>query len=133
MEEYARAKAILFEGLSPSAHAILNLEDPWSSFMRSRTHANVMTYGLGAEPTCAPSVRRMDIDGMAFDLLSPFGQVDVTSRFMGRHNLENLLAAASAALATGVSLGAIKGGIEALRPRAGPSRAGAIAARTSAC
>src|SRR5262245_1766367 len=115
MEDYARAKAMLFEGLAPEAHAILNLDDPWSAFMRDRTRAQVVTYGLGAGADVRARVRRMAIDGMAFDLLSPFGQIDGACRFMGRHSPASLPAAASAALATGVSLGAIKGGIEALR------------------
>ncbi|MFO0985507.1 MAG: UDP-N-acetylmuramoyl-L-alanyl-D-glutamate--2,6-diaminopimelate ligase [Planctomycetota bacterium] len=114
MAEYARAKAMLFEMLAPSAHAVLNLGDPWAPFMRERTRAQVVTFGTRDDADVHARVRRMDIDGMAFDVISPWGRFDVTSRFMGRHNLENALGAAAAALCTGVDPLAVKAGFETL-------------------
>ncbi|MEW6742993.1 MAG: UDP-N-acetylmuramoyl-L-alanyl-D-glutamate--2,6-diaminopimelate ligase [Planctomycetota bacterium] len=115
MEAYRDAKARLFEQLDSGAVAVLNADDPTSPYLRERCRCRVLTYGL--LPGCAEvtaRLKRMDIDGMAFDLVSPWGTVDVISRFVGQHNLCNALAACATALELGASLQAIKGAFEVL-------------------
>ncbi len=55
-------------------------------------------------------------------LCTPAGNADLALHVPGRHNLHNLLAAASAALAAGVSLAAVVQGLQAFRPVSGRSR-----------
>ena len=47
---------------------------------------------------------------------TPEGQVEVALNVLGEHNARNALAATAAALAAGVSLDAIKRGLEAFEP-----------------
>jgi UDP-N-acetylmuramoyl-L-alanyl-D-glutamate--2,6-diaminopimelate ligase len=106
MEEYARAKARLFAGLSPGATAVLNLDDPYWVHMNevARTSgARVVRYSTrsSAELTAlrlstGPQGTRFELDGMGIQscgLLLPL---------RGRYNVENALAAAASALALGV-------------------------------
>jgi len=55
----------------------------------------------------------LDILGIQGTLICPDGQIDIRSDAIGAHNLENILNAAGAALCAGVSLTAIKKGVEA--------------------
>lgn len=113
--EYRDAKAKLFEMLGPGAVAVLNADDPASESFASRTQARVVRYGLERRADITARVRRIDIDGLWFTLLSPFGEVDITTRIVGRYNLMNALAAAGAALSLGFPLEAVRGGIGRLR------------------
>ena len=47
MENYAAAKAKLFETLDRNAVAVVNAYDPWSSRMVQNTHARVIQFGIG--------------------------------------------------------------------------------------
>jgi UDP-N-acetylmuramoyl-L-alanyl-D-glutamate--2,6-diaminopimelate ligase len=115
MEEYRRAKSILFAGLAPTATAVLNDDDPNSEEMAAVCACPVITYGLTRRADVYGEVRRLDIDGFSMIVKSPAGSVDVTSRLLGRYNVSNALAAAAAAVAMNVPLSAVKAGIEALR------------------
>ena len=68
VEEYRRTKARLFQGLDRKAIAVLNAEDPCCVEYISETPARVLTYGMSPGADVTARVRRLDIDGMAFDL-----------------------------------------------------------------
>jgi UDP-N-acetylmuramoyl-L-alanyl-D-glutamate--2,6-diaminopimelate ligase len=112
---YRDAKSKLFESLRPGAVAVLNADDPASETFASRSQARVIRYGLERRADVTARVRRIDIDGLWFTLLSGQGEVDVVTRLVGRYNLMNALAAASTALALGFPLEAIRGGLARLR------------------
>ena len=57
------------------------------------------------------------------NVVTPMGQVPVRLRIAGRHNVRNALAAASCALAAGVSLDHVQAGLNAFEPVGGRSRA----------
>ncbi len=57
------------------------------------------------------------------NVVTPMGQVQVRLRIAGRHNVRNALAAASCALAAGVSLNHVQTGLNAFEPVGGRSRA----------
>jgi UDP-N-acetylmuramoyl-L-alanyl-D-glutamate--2,6-diaminopimelate ligase len=112
---YRDAKGRLFEQLSPAAVAVLNADDPASDVFASRTEARVLTYGLERRADVSARLRRIDADGLWFTLTTSKGEVDVTTRLVGRYNLMNALAAAACALALGHPLEAIRGGFEMLK------------------
>lgn len=114
MEEYARAKARLFQFLDESAVAVVNRDDEYGPVMVESCRCPVLTYGLSKAADVRGTVRRQDIDGFSMILHTPEGEIDVRSRLLGRHNIYNALAASAAAQALGVPLASIKAGLEAL-------------------
>jgi UDP-N-acetylmuramoyl-L-alanyl-D-glutamate--2,6-diaminopimelate ligase len=115
LEAYLDAKALLFEGLTPEAHAVLNADDPACASLRGRTRAKVVTYGIRNPADVRAQIGAITVDGMTFELRADAGSVEIRSPLMGQHNVYNTLAAASAALALGFDLGAIKKGLEGMR------------------
>jgi UDP-N-acetylmuramoyl-L-alanyl-D-glutamate--2,6-diaminopimelate ligase len=94
-EAYRDAKRLLFERLPSDGLAVLNADDPNSSFMHAATRAQVVTYGI----ECPADIVARDINltprGTTF-VLEP-GGVSVRTRLIGRFNVSNWLAAFAAA------------------------------------
>jgi UDP-N-acetylmuramoyl-L-alanyl-D-glutamate--2,6-diaminopimelate ligase len=118
MEEYFAAKQILFEGCGtdPPRVAVLNAEDEYGQKLVkvSKKHGSeVLTYGLTTGDLRADKV---DITprGTRFDLVTPAEVVAVFSPLIGKVNVYNILAAASAAYARACKPDAIARGIAAL-------------------
>jgi len=108
MEEYLDAKAKLFESLQPEAIAVLNADDAASEEFARRTRARVVTYAVGDHGQQADymaEIREISIERTAFRLTGPGVDLQVEMPLLGRHNVENALAAAAAAFATGVEPG----------------------------
>jgi UDP-N-acetylmuramoyl-L-alanyl-D-glutamate--2,6-diaminopimelate ligase len=118
MESYLESKARLFsELLHPTADkprrcAAVNMDDPYGEDIAARSAGQVITYGIKYEG----DVRAIDVvssvDGLYGTLVTPRGSVTFSSRLLGRFNLSNILAAASAGIALDLPLTAIKAGIE---------------------
>ena len=107
VENIARAKGELLEGLSATGTAIINLDDDRVAAMRGRTQAEVL--GYSAERRAGAAVQAVNPDtntagNPEFDLTLPSGEPDlhVSSKLIGAHHVGNLLAAAAAANAAGV-------------------------------
>jgi UDP-N-acetylmuramoyl-L-alanyl-D-glutamate--2,6-diaminopimelate ligase len=115
MEEYERAKSLLFASLPNSATAVINADDPAAGAMQEACRCPVVRYGFSRGVEVTAELRRMDIDGFSMILKTPKGDVDVTSRLPGRFNVMNAMAASAAAMALGASLAAVKSGFESLK------------------
>ncbi|NNM86605.1 MAG: UDP-N-acetylmuramoyl-L-alanyl-D-glutamate--2,6-diaminopimelate ligase [Phycisphaerales bacterium] len=124
MENYAAAKAMLFEGLAPSAYAVVNADDAWSDRMVQSCKARVWRYGVaggprrggaGKTPDYMGHIVRMDAGGMHLKIEHPFGAgVDLQTGFVGRHNAYNLLCALGGLCAVGVDVRTAVAGLERL-------------------
>jgi len=116
MASYGDAKAMLFEALAPEAVAVLNADDPFSEELARRTRASVMRYGFHGAVHARGEVSRSDAEGSAFRLVAAARglTIPLETRLVGRHNVANALAAASAALALGVAPAAVRTGLTAL-------------------
>jgi UDP-N-acetylmuramoyl-tripeptide--D-alanyl-D-alanine ligase len=117
LEGVAAAKAELVEALPADGTAVLNADDRLVLAMRRRTDAAVRTFGVDADA----DVRATDVvlDRLArpsFRLVAPEGSVPVRLGLHGPHQVANALAAAAAALATGVPLAAVARGLEGVGP-----------------
>lgn len=111
MVEYGRAKAALLAVQQPDDVAVLNRDDSWVWEQRRNTRAAVISFGR--EPVEFGSF----IDG---DTLIYWGPEATPRRFslaktslQGAHNLENMMAATTAAAIWGVSSVAIQRALEA--------------------
>jgi UDP-N-acetylmuramoyl-tripeptide--D-alanyl-D-alanine ligase len=107
VENIARAKGELVEGLAPTGTAIINLDDHRVAAMRGRTTAAVLGLSAEGRPDAAVQALNADTNGGGnpeFDLLLPGADTThhVSSRLIGAHHVGNLLAAAAAAFAAGV-------------------------------
>jgi UDP-N-acetylmuramoyl-L-alanyl-D-glutamate--2,6-diaminopimelate ligase len=111
MDAYFAAKAKLFESLRPSDTAVLNAGDPRAAALRARTAARVVTYGHGDDCDVRPLACRTSFSGTTARLRTPAGELAIESSLPGRPNLENVMAAAAAALALGVGPEAIGAGV----------------------
>ena len=107
MEAYAASKAKLFEHLKPNGTAAINADDPAAEGMRRAAeaqNARVITYGLGSRADLhadlddvGPKGSRLFLEGMGIQRTGLFLPL------VGRHNVENALAALAAVLLLGVS------------------------------
>ena len=106
LEAIDDAKAELVEALPATGTAILNQDDARVRAFRSRTRAAVVTYGLdpGADVT-AEAVTARGVHGMTFDLVARAprpARFHVEIGALGRHSVQNALAAGAVGLLAGV-------------------------------
>lgn len=131
MGSYLRAKKRLFDGLAAGATAVVNAEDPACEQMVAGCRARVMRYGIVSDKVpadrldLAARVHEFTARGTRFELIAPRGEgaqggslnadgaesLEIDSPLVGRHNVQNSLAAAGAAIASGVSLQTVAAGL----------------------
>lgn len=118
MREYARAKARLFRQIRPGGHACVSLDSPAAETMLSAIEpgVNVHTFGFSRDADLRAENLHCTLEGTRFEMVMPHGRVDLLLRLPGEHNVQNALAAASAAVAVGVSELTIAGALEEARP-----------------
>jgi len=114
-ENYFNAKSKLFTELSSGANAVINVDDGHGRKLISMTDANIITYGIDNQADVMAKDIQAHISGTQFKLVCPEGQANIRTNLVGRYNISNILAAAAAGLAEGLSLDQIKKGIEQLR------------------
>ncbi len=112
MEAYFSAKCRLFEQLAPEAVAVINRDDPRGQGVSEITPARVVWYGLSAAAELRAKIQHIDEKGSRFLIIRRDEEARVITPLIGRHNILNCLAAASACLELGVDLGAVAAGLE---------------------
>lgn len=105
---------ILSNGSSPPGLAVLNLDDPRGRELSRRVQVPALTYGSHPHSQVRPLEARFHREGLEARLLTPQGELQITSRLVGSYNLANILAAATAALGLGLSPEAVAQGVAAL-------------------
>lgn len=137
MEAYFAAKKKLFDGLSADAWAVTNIDDPYGERIVQGCRAKVLRYGIigatvapgvdGGAPVCGSDgpyllarVHEYTAAGTKFDLLlirdrATAGSVTINTPLVGKHNVQNCLAAAGAAIASGLSLEQVREGLARVR------------------
>ncbi|HVJ08080.1 MAG TPA: UDP-N-acetylmuramoyl-L-alanyl-D-glutamate--2,6-diaminopimelate ligase [Acidisarcina sp.] len=118
MEKYFSAKAKLFDGSQAAVPrvAVLNIEDPYGVRLAEIARAagsEVFAYGLQQGDFRADDLQ-MAPNGMSFSMQTPGGSIPIRTRLTGRVNVQNLLAAAAAALARGLKPQQVTEGAAAL-------------------
>lgn len=111
LDDYGSAKARLFRMQDRYDWAILNRDDPRVWLLRTRLAAQVMSFGLGP----AESTPAIGYDGrdLIFDIRTRHGRISLKRlRLAGRHNIANAMAAAAAALVSGIEPRAIETALE---------------------
>jgi UDP-N-acetylmuramoyl-L-alanyl-D-glutamate--2,6-diaminopimelate ligase len=118
MAAYFASKRRLFDGSlgEPPRVSVINIEDEHGAQLALAAReagSEIFSYGLGTGEFRAEGVT-LASSGTRFTMQTPIGPIDLHSRLTGRVNVMNLLAAASAAMARGLSLGEVEQGAAAL-------------------
>jgi UDP-N-acetylmuramoyl-tripeptide--D-alanyl-D-alanine ligase len=109
----AKAKSEIFEGLKKSGIAIINRDDDFYSLMKNAAQTkNIISFGLDKKADVYLYKTLKDIS----QIHTPKGQIDISLKLQGEHNLKNALAAIASSLALKIPLKTIKKGIEAIKP-----------------
>ena len=117
-EKIVEAKGEILEGLDADGTAVLNRDDPaFAIWLQRAAGRRVLSFALRTDADFTARDLARDARGCpAFTLRSPAGEVRIQLNLLGEHNVSNALAAAAAAHALGVSLAAIRAGLEAVQP-----------------
>ncbi|HXW93737.1 MAG TPA: UDP-N-acetylmuramoyl-L-alanyl-D-glutamate--2,6-diaminopimelate ligase [Terriglobales bacterium] len=118
MEEYFASKRILFEGCGTDGPrvAVVNIDGEYGGRLVkvSKQHgAEVLTYGLRKADLHAEKVE-IGQRGSRFDLVTPEAVIPLFSPLLGQVNVYNILAAAGAGYARGLSAERIACGVDTL-------------------
>jgi UDP-N-acetylmuramoyl-L-alanyl-D-glutamate--2,6-diaminopimelate ligase len=95
MEQYAAAKARLFASLDAGAVAVVNGDDKTSERMVRECQGRVIRFGFGKSADYRARDLTTTAQGTKFILHTPDGRAEVATPMIGRHNVQNLLAAAA--------------------------------------
>lgn len=113
MENYAAAKARLFTSLDPEAVAVINADDKWSLRMIENCAARIIRFGFGKSADYRARDIAITASGTHFILHTPDGRAEVSMQMIGRHNIENALAASAlVGEALGLSVHQIAAGLQ---------------------
>ncbi|MDZ7830881.1 MAG: UDP-N-acetylmuramoyl-tripeptide--D-alanyl-D-alanine ligase [Desulfobacterales bacterium] len=119
IEHVMAAKAELLEYISADGAVVLNADDAFGRRLAEMASSRVVCFGQADHADVRAEAIRQAGMMTEFNLVLPDAQIPVTLHVPGRYMLANALAAAAASFTMGVSIEAIKAGIEAFRPVAG--------------
>lgn len=124
IENVAKAKAELVEGMKPEGAAILNADDFRVLAMRELHKGGTITFGIEQKADVSASEIEMKRFGETrFVLNLPNGTAEVSIQLSGRHNISNALAASAVGFGFGMSAREIA---DALRTIAPPAQRGEV-------
>jgi UDP-N-acetylmuramyl-tripeptide synthetase len=119
MPRYWETKKRLFTELLPASaknvQAVINQDNDHGRELAAQvaTALPTLTFGFDGTNNIRPSVQASDLSGIRGRIHSPAGDLPFASPMVGRHNIENLLAAVGAALALDLPPRAIQEGLAA--------------------
>lgn len=112
-ETVARTKAELARALPDGGHLLLNSDDEWTRKIARQTRAQVTMFGHGRGSSYrAERVLLDDLARPTFVLRGPGFETEVTLDAIGRHQVDNALAAGACAHVLGSAPESIKKGLE---------------------
>ena len=113
MESYFAAKRGLFTSLLNNAPAIINNDDEYGKKLLSEVR-RPLTYGI--ENKSDVSVRRLQLsrDGIAIEVDTPRGALELSSPLLGKSNAYNVMAAVATGVALDVPFSEIEQGVRGL-------------------
>jgi UDP-N-acetylmuramoyl-L-alanyl-D-glutamate--2,6-diaminopimelate ligase len=120
MEDYFKAKSLLFKGLLQNAEgkssvAVINIDDPKGEELASLTKAKIARYGLKKEAQFRADSICADKKGLSAVLITPEGRISVRSPLIGEIQIYNILAATATAVYLGIDLEIVAKGLERMK------------------
>jgi UDP-N-acetylmuramoyl-tripeptide--D-alanyl-D-alanine ligase len=112
LDAIASAKAEILEGLTPEDHAVLPGDDPFFPFLRSRTKAQIHSFGEGRSNDLSGTILGVRPNGVDVEVQVRTHIMMMPLAILGRHNALNALAGLTLFHAVGGDLAA---GVERLK------------------
>ncbi len=117
IENVAKAKAELVEGMKPKGTAVLNADDERVLAMRELSKGDTITYGIeNAADVTANGIEMTRFGETRFVLNLPDEKAEVSMQLSGRHNVLNALAASAVGFGFGMSVQAIADALFSISP-----------------
>ncbi len=114
MEEYFNAKKKLFTH-AYSKVGVINVDHDFGKRLAKECEVDKVTFGVSPKTDIGAEEIWFGLDGIKATLICPAGKINIDSHLVGLHNLENLLAAASACIMLGIDSGHIREGIAKMK------------------
>jgi UDP-N-acetylmuramoyl-L-alanyl-D-glutamate--2,6-diaminopimelate ligase len=116
MESYFQAKVLLFshENGNRIESAVINVDDPYGERLTKMVPCPVVSFGFNSTADIHVVEFHSQTERSELILATPAGKCEFHLHLIGRPNASNIMAATGAALSLGLSLEAIRKGIEAL-------------------
>ncbi|PCI72943.1 MAG: UDP-N-acetylmuramoyl-tripeptide--D-alanyl-D-alanine ligase [Gammaproteobacteria bacterium] len=123
LQGVAEAKSEIYASLSDKGTAVINLDDNFAKYFLQKCQSKVMTFSVNNLSTRNKENSELKADVYAqninldchhkasFDLVFKSEKVEISLPLVGKHNINNALAAASCCLAIGCSLATIAKGL----------------------
>ncbi|HAW07936.1 MAG TPA: UDP-N-acetylmuramoyl-L-alanyl-D-glutamate--2,6-diaminopimelate ligase [Bacteroidetes bacterium] len=104
MQDYANAKKILFDNISPDAIVVINSDDKYSDYMISNTKAkNIIKVGRQAGADYIISNEHLSLAGLDFEIIHKNKSYKIKSKMLGKFNIDNLSQAFAIASELGIN------------------------------
>ena len=117
IENVAKAKAELVEGMKAGGTAVLNADDPLVSAMNKLSKGDTVTYGIeNKADIAAVDINATGFGRTGFQLKTPRGSARVAFKLNGRHNISNALAAAAVGHIFGMSAAEVAASLSSAGP-----------------
>ena len=105
IENVAKAKAELVEGMKTGGVAVLNADDPRVTAMEPLSKGRTITYGIENDADVrAENIRFERFGDTRFELSHREGRAEVSFTLNGKHNISNALAAAAVGISFGMTV-----------------------------
>ena len=115
LERYFRSKRKIFSSLKKNGVAIINADDKNVRRVKKTINGKCITYGLNSPADINAKVKKAGLDGSSFLVrVDKKDAFSVNTKLIGTHNISNILAAIATGVSQGISLRAIKEGVEKL-------------------
>ncbi len=117
IENVAKAKAELVEGMKENGVAVLKADDKRVLEMRKLSRGKTMTYGIDNQAdVMAKNIRFERFGETIFELQTENGSAEVKFPLNGKHNILNALSAAAVGLSFGMTVEEIAKALETVAP-----------------
>ena len=115
IEAIATEKGSVYQGLGDAGVAVFNADDQWADLWRAQSAGHrTMTFGIETQAEVSGQCQLHGLENY-LTLSVQDETVEVALALPGLHNSRNALAAATAALAAGLPLSAVRDGLAAFR------------------
>ena len=114
MGNYFKAKSLLFKNLSSTAVAVINVDDEYGKQLLPLIKSKILTYAIDHPADVRAQNISYHLSGSQFEIFFPQGNIKIHTRFIGKHNVYNILAAFAWGLSQDISLEHICQGIDNL-------------------
>lgn len=113
LDEVAREKGSIFNGLADDGTAVVNADDRYADFWcRQAAGRRIVSFGIDRPADVRGIVSQYGLE-TSLHLSAPQGEIEFALNTPGRHNARNAVAAAAACLAAELPLAAVARGLSA--------------------